>query len=175
LALTIPTDLAYHFGDAMRWYGDSKPAAQFRDLMATKALWDAEPVRELIRWAHRRKIAVEGERFLTVMLAGFRGPGQVQRRRRARDELRRAMEAVASGAESELAYADGRDLLSLSDGRQPRWGPTGSEAAGVALVFPSFAGEPSSPAGSTPSSSPSSPGSSAVPQMPHGGWLTRLK
>jgi hypothetical protein len=136
LALTIPTDLAYHLRDALRWYPNSKPAQQFRELVAADVPWDADPVRELIRWAHRRKIAVEGVRFLIATLAGFRGPGQVQRFRRAREELRRAVEAVASGAESELAYADGRDLLALPDPSPPPM--RGDDIEQMPLVFPSL-------------------------------------
>ena len=110
----IPADMAYLLGDAMRWYSESRPAAQFRELVAVEAAWRPEAVRTLIAWAHRRKTAVEGERFLVVFLVGFRGPGQTQRFRRARDELRQAVEAVARGEVSALAYAE-RDLLVFSD------------------------------------------------------------
>ena len=67
-------------------------------------------------------------------------------------ELRRARAAIDAGTESGLAYADGRSLLAFGESGPRRWGPIERETAMTGLVYPSLAGEPSSPAGSTPSS-----------------------
>jgi hypothetical protein len=176
MPITIPHDLGAELTEASRWYAGEAALTVFSDHVRAGHSWSERRPRALLRWADRHSIAVFGsKRFILMMNAGFDCPGRWRSWRAAVTELRRALDAIADGSESELAYADGRSLLAFGESGPRRWGPIERETAMTGLVYPSLAGEPSSPAGSTPSSSPSSPGSSAVPQVPHGGWLTRQK
>jgi hypothetical protein len=172
--IEMPADLGAELMQARYWYPDAPELAAFFERVRQNCPWSERWPRALLRWADRHAIPVFGhQRFVSMMNAGFECPDRWRLWRAAKAELRRARAAIDAGTESGLAYADGRSLLAFGESGPRRWGPIERETAMTGLVYPSLAGEPSSPAGSTPSSSPSSPGSSAVPQVPHGGWFVR--
>jgi hypothetical protein len=174
MPITIPHDLADELAEAAHWYPGSPEMEVFLEHAGAGHSWSERWPRALLRWADRHAVPVFGHRrFVALINAGFDVRHNRWRLWRAAvTELRRCHARIQCGEEDGLAYAGNRQLLSLSDGRPPRWGPTGSEAAGVALVFPSLAGAAPEPVGATPPPT-SPPGSPGAPQVPRGGWLTR--
>jgi hypothetical protein len=120
MPITIPPDLATNTEDALRYHGGSPVAAAFVALVATGVRWRPSRVRELIAWAEKRRVLVDGTRHLIAMLAGFGGAGWRARMRSAILTLRAAAVDVAEGREGEAFTAEG--VIPITDGPTVNWG-----------------------------------------------------
>jgi hypothetical protein len=170
----ISVDLGNELREAQRRYAGEPEWEAFLDHVRAEHLWSERWPRRLLAWATRHKIKVfDTKRFIVVMTAGFDCPERWRLWRAVKTELRRAREAIASGEESGLIYADGRDLLTFEDEPPHRWGATET------IMRPSHHGSfggppplPSAPPAPTLAPGPVTPGAPAV-RPPGGGWMTR--
>jgi hypothetical protein len=107
--INVPPDLAGDLSEALRYGADTPAGTAFRALVAAGAAWRPARVHRLLVWAeaHRVFAGYESERYLTVALAGFTGPGWRQRMRAAKAVLRAAAEQVAAGIEAPLMTGEG--------------------------------------------------------------------
>ena len=168
MPIMMPSDLGSELSEAARWYAGEPEMQAFLDHVRAGSSWSEHRPRQLLAWADRHANPVFGvRRFLTVVLAGFARPDQWRRWRTAKIELRRAQAAIAAGEETALAYAGDRDLVALAESGPRRWGAP--ESALRPSLHPSLAGPPLEPGTTAPS-----PPSSSGPQLPRGGWLTRI-
>jgi hypothetical protein len=169
--IAMPADLGAELMQARYWYSSAPELAAFFDHVQAGHGWTSRRPRALLRWAAEHAIQTFGHRrFVALINTGFDGPDRWRLWRVAATSLRAALGAITRGEESEAAYADGRELLSFAEGPPRRWGPTGSEAAGAAMVFPSPVG-PAPEAVGVPPPPPAAP--AGGPSAPRGQWLTR--
>jgi hypothetical protein len=170
--ISIPADMATDLAHALRFASDTPAGETFRALVAAGTAWRPARVRQMIAWAERRRVyaAETGERFLTVVLAGFAGAECRERMRAAKQVLRAAAARVASGEESplltgELLWVIGDeppapnwDALWSWDGRGPHDPnpvlPATRADIAAANAFASFGPAPSAPSPSVPGSRP---------------------
>jgi hypothetical protein len=83
----------------MRCTGTTPEAEAFLALAGAGVPWRPARVRELIAWAERRRVLVDGTRHLIAMLAGFSDAQWLARMRSAMLTLREAAADVAAGRE----------------------------------------------------------------------------
>jgi hypothetical protein len=162
--LTIPPDFAFNLADALRFWSDTDAAAEFRALVAADTPWSPARPRQLLAWAERRFVAVDGARLLGVVLVGFHDSDRPRRLRKATRELREAAERVADGREAQAMTGEGVHVWADQPRLNPDdwWGPDiGSTevrhatAAQIAELRRLTAA--AQPASAAPTASPASP------------------
>jgi hypothetical protein len=117
--LVIPADFAFNLADALRFWSDTDAAVEFRALVAADTPWSPARPRQLLAWAERRLVAVDGARLLAVVLTGFHDSDRQRRLRAATRELRQAAERVADGREAQAMVGEGVHVWA----EQPRFNP----------------------------------------------------
>lgn len=174
-ALRLPADLARAARDALTAEPEHSSVRSFLRLVRENRSCSPARPRGLLRWGYDRSISVRGGRYVTILLTGFAGAGQVRRMTRALAELLIGYAEVTADPTKGEIYADGHELLVIGGGgsrfagdpwdygRDP-FSPAGAGvAAELAVLPPTAAG--GTPAPKLPAPAPAVP-APAAPARP---------